>query len=147
MDEHDWLQRIDRHLEASEDHTRRGNEIMAQSNEIMARNERAFLDLQSYLREATAMLGRMATGIHDQTVAFVASQRELREEIREQRAEMREQREETREEIREQRVEMREHGKETREHHDEVREEMRAGRAALFAMIDRLNEGPRPSGA
>jgi Rad3-related DNA helicase len=136
MDEHDWLQRIDRHLEASEDHMRRGNEIMAQSNEIMARNERAFLDLQSYLREATAMLGRMAAGIHDQTVAFVASQRELREEIREQRAEMREQR-----------VEMREHGKETREHHDEVREEMRAGRAALFAMIDRLNEGPRPSGA
>jgi Rad3-related DNA helicase len=136
MDEHDWLQRIDRHLEASEDHTRRGNEIMAQSNEIMARNERAFLDLQSYLREATAMLGRMAAGIHDQTVAFVASQRELREEIREQRAEMREQREE-----------QREHGNETREHHDEVREEMRAGRAALFAMIDRLNEGPRPSGA
>jgi len=64
MDEQAWLQRIDRHLAASEDHMRRGNEITA-------RNERAFLDLQNYLREATAMLGRMAAAIHENTVALV----------------------------------------------------------------------------
>ncbi|HEV7805609.1 MAG TPA: hypothetical protein VGO80_07325 [Solirubrobacteraceae bacterium] len=132
----EWLQRIDRHLDASEDHMRRGNEIMA-------RNERAFLDLQSYLREATAMLGKMATAIHEQTLAFVASQRELREEIREHREETRD----LREEIREHREETRGHREETREHRDETREEMRAQLAALFAILDRFNEGPRPSGA
>jgi hypothetical protein len=137
----EWLQRIDRHLDASEDHMRRGNEIMA-------RNERAFLDLQSYLREATAMLGKMATSIHEQTLAFVASQRELREEMREQREEMREETREQREEMREETREQREQTREAmREELREVREEMRAGRAALFAILDQLQRGTGPSPA
>jgi len=96
MDEQEWMRRIDGHMDRIDRHLDRGDELMA-------RNERAFIDLQSYLREATIMLGTMAAEMRVSTQSI----NELRREFV---------------------------------------EEMQAQRAALFAMIDRLN-GPRPSGA
>jgi len=97
MDEQEWMRRIDGHMDRIDRHLDRGDELMA-------RNERAFLDLRSYLREATIMLGTMAAEMRASTQSI----NELRREFS---------------------------------------EEMQARRAALLAMIDRLNEGPRPSGA
>jgi hypothetical protein len=119
MDEQQWLSRIDRHMERIDRHMELGNEHMQLGNELMARNERAFLDLHAYLREATVAIGLMAT--------------ELRQSGQEWRDELRQSGRAWREELRAQRR--------------EFTEEMQAQRAALFAILDRLNEQPPPSGA
>lgn len=49
MDHDELLRRLDAHME-------RGNNIMARSNEVMARNEIAFGDLRSFLAEQTLAL-------------------------------------------------------------------------------------------
>jgi chromosome segregation ATPase len=87
MDEQRWLsridrhmERIDRHMEQGNEHMQQGNELMREGNELMARNERAFLDLRSYLREATAAIGLLATELRQSGQAW-------REELRAQRRE------------------------------------------------------------
>jgi hypothetical protein len=119
MDEQEWMRRIDEHLDMSKGYVRAGNEIMA-------RNERAFVDLQSYLREATVMLGTMAAEIR-------ATRLDTIEELRDQREESRVWRERAREEWREWRKEQ--------------REESRAFLDALFSILDKLNREPPPSPA
>jgi hypothetical protein len=122
MDEQEWMGRIDEH--------------MARGNEIMARNEQAFVDLQSYLREATVMLGTMAAEVR-------ATRLDTLQELADQRKESRVWREESRV----WREESRAWREESRAWRKEQREESRAFLDALFSILDRLNRQPPPSPA
>ncbi|MEJ7798806.1 MAG: hypothetical protein WKF42_09935 [Solirubrobacteraceae bacterium] len=82
MDEQEWMRRIDEHLDTSKAYMREGNELMA-------RNERAFVDLQAYLREATAALGMIVAELRE-------GRREQTEGRREQTDSWQEWREESR---------------------------------------------------
>ena len=115
MDEQEWMRRIDEHLETSKGYMREGNELMA-------RNQQAFLGLQSYLREATAMLGTMA-------------------------AEVRATRLDTLQELADQREESRVWREESRRWRRESSAESRAFLDALFSILDKCKREPPPSPA
>ncbi len=96
------LARIDRHL--------------AEGNEIVRQNTRAFQDLRAFLGEMTEVLHALVRSVNETT----AELREHRQEFREERQEFREN---------------------SREERREFREEMAMQRAALIAVLDQLRGG------
>lgn len=118
---------------------------MGRGNEVVAENARAFADLRAFLGEQTEVLGALVTEMRAQGEAL----REFRGEMRAQSEEIRAQGEEMRREMAEQRREFREEGeasrREFREEGDRIRrefhEEMAMARAALVAILDRLQGG------
>ncbi len=129
---------------------------MIRGNEVVAENAHAFGDLRAFLGEQTEVLGALVTEMRAQGEAL----REFREEMRAHGEEIRAQGEEMRREMAEQRREFREEGeasrREFREEGDRIRrefseegdrlrrefhEEMAMARAALVAILDRLQGG------
>ncbi|MDQ3609588.1 MAG: hypothetical protein M3459_11910 [Actinomycetota bacterium] len=113
---------------------------MAEGNQIMRENRRAFEDLRQFLGEMAEVLQALVRQIN-QNSAEVGEHREesreqwqeLREEMREEGRESREQWQQTREEL------LREFQEEARA----LREEFRMQRSALIAILDQLRgEGP-----
>jgi Sec-independent protein translocase protein TatA len=131
----DTLARIERH--------------MARGNAVVTENARAFTDLRAFLGEQTEVLGALVTEMRAQGEAL----REFRGEMRAQGEEIRAQSEASRREFREEgdriRREFHEEGeasrREFREEGDRIRrefhEEMAMARAALVAILDRLQGG------
>ncbi|MCP9489373.1 MAG: hypothetical protein MSC31_05795 [Solirubrobacteraceae bacterium MAG38_C4-C5] len=127
---------------------------MAEGNQIMRENRRAFEDLRQFLGEMTEVLQALV-GQVSQNSAAVGEHREeareqwqeLREEAREQWQEMRAERRESHEQWRQAREEQEklreEFYKEARALREAFREESRMQRAALIAILDQLRgEGP-----
>jgi len=131
---------------------------MAEGNQIMRENRRAFEDLRQFLGEMTEVLQALVRQVN-QSSAEVGEHRaesreqwkELREEVREERQESREQWRQAREEAREEQEKLREEQEkrweefreEGRALREAFREESRMQRAALIAILDQLRgDGP-----
>ena len=128
-----WFQRIDAHME-------RGNELMQRVDVHMERNERAFDRFVEADDRNTAAFDRNTAAFE----RWEAQQDEMREFMREITLRVeRSGREHSRE--------IRRMGDEVisalREGREEFREEMRAQRAALVAILDRLQPGDSGSAA
>lgn len=132
MTEEEFLRRIDGHIEMANEHMARGNEHMARGNEIMARGSVIFEET----REALAELRR---SIEDMRV-------ELRQcSLRGQRVA-----EQFEAEVRRSREQRAEERAEDRTLLSDLLAESRAGRDALFVILDELRgrgQGPAPAGA
>lgn len=124
---------------------------MAEGNQIMRENRRAFEDLRQFLGEMTEVLQALVRQVNQSSAAVGEHRDESREQWQELREQMREERQESREQMRDERQESREQWQQTREEllrefQEEaraLREEFRMQRAALIAILDQLRgEGP-----
>jgi len=129
MADEDFLRRLDDHLVVANAHMARGNEIMARSDEIMARSDEVWVETREALAEIRQSLQDMRvelrqTSLRGQRVAeqFAAEVRASREERR---------------------VE----GPKTRAILDDLVAESRAGRDAMFRILDELRGGPGSAAA
>jgi hypothetical protein len=122
MTEEEFLRRIDGHLAVA-------NEHMARGNELWADNREALVDLRGSIQD-------MRGSIEDMRV-------ELRQSsLRGQRVA-----EQFETEIRMARKERLEEGPKTRAILDDLLAESRAGREAMFRILDELKGGPGPAAA
>jgi len=129
MTEEEFLRRIDGHLEAAKEHMARSNEIMARSDETMAANRLAFA-------EARAELAGLRQSSDDIRVEL--RQCSLRGERVAQRFEAT---------VRHIYADIAKNREKDREALDSLLEEGRAGRAALFRILDELKGGQGPAAA
>ncbi len=130
---HNWCVEKDDHILA------RIDRHMAEGNEIMRGNRRAFDDLRQFLGEMTVVLQGLARQVNQNSKEVCEHRKESREQWQELREEMREERQETREQWQQTREELlREFQEEARA----LREEFRMQRAALIAILDQLRGGP-----
>ena len=116
MTEEEFLRRIDRHIEVSNEHLAAVKEYMARGNELMDENRRSIEDMRVELRQSSLRGQR------------VAEQFAL--------------------EIRMVRKERLEEGPKNRAILDDLVAESRAGREAIFRILDELRgRGPGPAAA
>jgi methyl-accepting chemotaxis protein len=125
MDEQEWLRRIDEHLddikrsnETAKDHMREGNELMARIDATLERNQEAIERNSEAIERNSEVITRNTDAFMDLS-GFL---QQVATVLGAMTAELRQGR-------------------------DAFVEETRAQRRALFAILDRLENGPRPSGA
>jgi CRISPR/Cas system CMR subunit Cmr4 (Cas7 group RAMP superfamily) len=137
--EEEFLRRIDGHLEVANEHMARGNEIMARSNEIMARSNEIMARNDVIFEETRAALAQSRQSIDDMRVELRQTSMRGQRVAEQFEAEVRRSREQRAEERAEDRTLL-----------SDLLAEGRAGRDALFVILDELRgrgRGPAPAGA
>lgn len=125
MDEQEWLRRIDEHLETSKHYMREGNELMARIDATMERNQEAIERNIEAIEHSSEAIERNSGTIERNTGAFVdlgGFLQQVTTVLGAMTADLRAGRE-------------------------AFVEETRAQRRALFAILDRLENGPPPQSA
>lgn len=121
MTEEEFLRRIDGHIEVSNEHMARGNEHMARGNVVFEETREALADLRQSIEDMRVELRQCS--LRGQRVAekFDATVREIHADIAQNRAK-------------------------DRVIFDDLLQEGRAGREALFRILDELRgRGPGPA--
>ena len=84
MDDRELLIRIDRHLDTTSEHMRRGNELMEANRRAFAETHQAYQDLRVAIREINLRNERVMGDLSAQIRESTESMREFRVEMREE---------------------------------------------------------------